>query len=71
MRQMPDEVTHDPANNQAGNELEEPKDMERDSWVVAWGGLRSPIECFEHCDCQSLMINTARVRVHRGGIEGG
>lgn len=56
MRQMPDEVTHDGSNNQAGNELEESKDMEGDSWIMAWSRLRSPIECFEHVDGgQSLL----------------
>jgi hypothetical protein len=55
---MPDEVTHDCSNNQAGNELEEPKDMEGDTRVVAWSGLRPPIECFEHVDSRQAFLRS-------------
>jgi hypothetical protein len=55
MLQMPDEVTHDRANNQAGNELEKPKDMEGDSRVMAWSGLRPPVESFEHVGSRQFL----------------
>ena len=44
MLEMPHEVCHDRANDQAGHELEEPQGMEGDTWVVARSRLCSAVE---------------------------
>ena len=49
MREVPDEVAHDRAHDQAGHQLEESEDVEGDAGVVGGSGLRSALEWAKHC----------------------
>jgi hypothetical protein len=50
MRQMPNEIAHDPADDQAGYQLKASYTMEEDARVLAWSRFRLPVEAFEHLD---------------------
>lgn len=46
--EMPDEVAHDGADDQARDELEEADRVEGDAWVVRRGGAHPSLEGTEH-----------------------
>ena len=70
--QVPDEVAHDRANDQAGHELEASYDVEWHSGVVAWSRLRFAVERVEHLGRRGASAQCYdKVKTRRRPSEGG